>query len=113
MHPTPNKMHLHDLVTIDTIVFLIVEGYFQSPPWIVNFLKYPRPGIIKANLNQIYVLSIEPPHTNQSFFCCTAYITFVIGYNSMTNDVLNKINNTTNANYDAIYHSQKNALSQF
>ena len=38
MRQTPSKMRMNDMVTIDIIVFEIVEG--PPPPRIVNFLKY-------------------------------------------------------------------------
>ena len=42
MPKTPGKIHMYDMVKIDTIVFEIVGGGgFKSPPlpWIVNCLK--------------------------------------------------------------------------
>ena len=45
MRQTPGQMHMHDMVTVATIVFEIIEGgglLKPSPPHrIANFLKYP------------------------------------------------------------------------
>ena len=51
MHQTPSKMHMHDLVTIDTIDFKI-DGRgagFKAPPppRIVKFLKYAKSLTVK------------------------------------------------------------------
>ena len=32
MPKTPGKIHMYDMVTIDTIVFEIVGGAFKAPP---------------------------------------------------------------------------------
>ena len=43
MNKTPGKMHMYDIVKIDTIVFEIVweggGGAFKAPPRIVSCLK--------------------------------------------------------------------------
>ena len=42
---TPSKMHMYDMVKIDTIVFEIVGGGGSPPPpppRVVSYLKYPR-----------------------------------------------------------------------
>ena len=49
MRKTPSKMHMHGMVTIDTIVFEIVPCNPPPPPRIVNFLKYPG----SDNVNKI------------------------------------------------------------
>ena len=59
MRKTPSKMHMHDMVTIDTILFGILggvgEGLLTTPPRIVNFLKYPGSDKVKENLLAIHV----------------------------------------------------------
>ena len=43
MCKTPSKMHLHDMVTIDTIVFEIVVGEgWLTPPLILKYLGKNR-----------------------------------------------------------------------
>ena len=42
---TPGQIHMHDMVTIDTIVFEIVGG----GGGIVNFLKYPGSDRVKTD----------------------------------------------------------------
>ena len=39
MPKTPGKMHMYDMVKIDTIVFEIVGGSFKAPTRIVSCLK--------------------------------------------------------------------------
>ena len=51
MRETPFKMHMHDIVTIDTIVFEIVGR--ETGLLIVNFLKYPGLDKVKTLLDRI------------------------------------------------------------
>ena len=50
MLKTPNKMHLYDVVKVDTIVFDIVMGedFKAPPPRIVSCLKYPGSDRVKG-----------------------------------------------------------------
>ena len=53
MGRTPYKMHILDMVTIDTLIFEILEerrGLLTYSPRIVNFLKYLRLDRVKYNL---------------------------------------------------------------
>ena len=52
MPKTPGKMHMYDMVKIDTIVFDIVVGAFNPPPLIVSCLKYP--GSDRVNTQVIF-----------------------------------------------------------
>ena len=58
MRKTPSKMHMHDMVTIDRIVFEIVGGWeaFEHPtqtppppPRVINFLKCPGSDKLKTS----------------------------------------------------------------
>ena len=52
MRQRPGQMHMHDMVTIDTIVFEIVGGGLLKPPpppRFVNFLKYPGSDRLKTD----------------------------------------------------------------
>ena len=51
MPKTPGKMHMSDMVKIDTTVFEIVGGgggFKASPPRIVSCLKYPGSDRVKG-----------------------------------------------------------------
>ena len=50
MPKAPSKMHMYDMVKIDTIVFEIVGGggLLKPPPWIVCCLKYPGSDRVKV-----------------------------------------------------------------
>ena len=63
MRKTPGKMHMHDMVTIDTILFGDPRGgeggaFKPPPPRIVNFLKYPGSDKVKENLLATYFINI-------------------------------------------------------
>ena len=50
MPRSPSKMHMYDMVKIDTIVYEIVEGLLKSPPappGIVSCLKHPGSDRVK------------------------------------------------------------------
>ena len=55
MHKTPTRMHMHDIVKIDTMVFQIVggRGAFDTPPppRIVNCLKYAVSDRVKCAIS--------------------------------------------------------------
>ena len=62
MRETPSEMHMHDMVTIDTVDYEIVggrEGLLKSPPpRIVNLLEYPdRIGLTIAGIRNLMLTS--------------------------------------------------------
>ena len=66
MRQTPGQMDMHDMVTIDTIVFGIVRwGWaFKDPlPRIANFLKYPGSDMVNTDTwNTSTLLSHKPDY---------------------------------------------------
>ena len=49
MQKTPRKLRMHDMMTIDTIVFEnLGGGAFKATPGFVNFLKYPGSNRVKV-----------------------------------------------------------------
>ena len=50
MPETPSKMHMYDMMKINTIVFEIVRGggLLKPPARIVSSLKYPESKIVKG-----------------------------------------------------------------
>ena len=66
MCQTPGQMHMHDMVTIDTIVFEIVGGgeAFKAPR-IANFLKYPGSDRVKTDTCNTSTLLSHKPEYNK------------------------------------------------
>ena len=64
MRKTLSKMHMPDMVTIDTIVLEIAGGWFLPPPLtplIVNFLKHPRSDRVTA----CYIMTLTAQLSHQ------------------------------------------------
>ena len=54
MPKTHSKLHMYNMVKINTIVFEIVEGRgaFKAPPRVVSCLKYPGSDRVKQQQQQ-------------------------------------------------------------
>ena len=61
MRQTPEQMHMHDMVTIDAIVFEIVGGWAFN----ANFLKYPGSDRVKTDTWNTSTLLGHKPEYNK------------------------------------------------
>ena len=64
MRQTPGQMHMHDMVTINTIVLEIVWGG-GGVDRIANFLKYPVSDRVKTDACNTSTLLSHKPEYNK------------------------------------------------